>query len=73
MKVNRPAYLSVGLQRGAVAHALVDGDAHGESHALQHDLAGLALALVHGVGSLLNQLVTELADVSNLGTGNALY
>jgi hypothetical protein len=66
------AYLSVGLQRGAVAHALVHGNAHGESHALQHDLAGLALALVHGVGSLLNQLVTELADIGDLGAGNAL-
>lgn len=55
-----------------MADALVDGDADGESDASKHDLAGLVLVLIDGVGALLNELVTELANIHDLGAGDAL-
>lgn len=55
-----------------MAHSLVDGNAHGEGNASGHDLAGLVLVLVDGVGSLLDQLITESGNVNDLGTGDSL-
>ena len=55
-----------------MANSLVDGNAHGEGDASGHDLAGLVLVLVDGVGSLLDQLVTESGNVNDLGASDSL-
>jgi hypothetical protein len=55
-----------------VADALVDRHTDGEGDTSQHHFSGLVLVLVDGVGALLNQLVTKLANISNLGARNAL-
>lgn len=55
-----------------MAHSLVDGNAHGEGNASGHDLAGLVLVLVDGVGSLLDQLITESGNINDLGASDGL-
>lgn len=55
-----------------MANTLIDGDAHREGDTSQNDLSGLVLVLVDGIGALSNQLISELADIHNSSTGNAL-
>ncbi len=55
-----------------MAHALVDGNAHGKGDTSRHNLAGFVLVLVNGVGSLLNKLITESGNVHNLGANDGL-
>ena len=65
-------YLGIRLQRRAVAHALIDRNAHRESNASQNNLPGLVLVLIDGIGALGKELITELANIGDLCTGNAL-
>ena len=66
------SYLSIRLQRGAVAHTLIDRDTNRESNTLQDDFASLTLVLVHSSSLLFNQFITEFADVHHFGTWNTL-
>lgn len=70
--VEEGTYAGVGLQRRQVADGVVDGHAHGEGDALHGDLAVLALVLEDVGNTGLNGLVTESADVDDLGVRNAL-
>ena len=55
-----------------MAHALIDRNAHRESNASQNNLPGLVLVLIDGIGALGKELITELANIGDLCTGNAL-
>ncbi len=70
--VEEGTYAGVRLQRRQVADGVVDGHAHGEGDALHGDLAVLALVLEDVGNTGLNGLVTESADVDDLGVRNAL-
>lgn len=69
----RRTYRGLRLQRRAVADDVIDGQTDGESNALEDDLAVLALILEDVSGLGLDQIITEAAEIHNLGTRNALW